>query len=333
MTFEDQLFPYQLTVLFDPTARHPAFEHVSITLNIVSAVSLITALILFGYISYPIAISIKRAHISISRNTKDEALLDSITFLPLREVARVAHKVKSMAMLEAVVKSTQMLAHDVRKPFSTLRIGLSALSYIENQTDQTRYIEKLELEVDASLKKVDAMLQDVIDAGKINNVKPLPEDIGCILEDCIKELTGGQLNHQVSFEVSLQHKHLPLLDRNKFERVILNILDNAFQAMNKVGRIWIHTKDLKGKKGPMLLLTIGNSNSYIPASHIPKLFDPFFTEGKRSGIGLGLAIAKEIISEHNGTIQCKSESELGVEFYLQLPSSTEQITNPMRLAR
>jgi CheY-like chemotaxis protein len=119
---------------------------------------------------------------------------------------------------------------------------------------------------------------------------------------------------------SLEHIHMVNIHQQKIERVFANILGNAYQAMGRAGQLWIHTKEYNGK----VEFCIGNDGPGLPEGEASRLFDPFFTHGKKSGTGLGLAIAKKVVSAHGGDIWCtsskRSDSKRGkVEFYFTLP--------------
>lgn len=70
---------------------------------------------------------------------------------------------------------------------------------------------------------------------------------------------------------------------------------------------------------PSIELVIGNDGPHIPESQVEKIFDAFFTSGKKNGTGLGLAIAQKIMHAHGGAIECKSAPGFGVEFCLRIP--------------
>ena len=78
--------------------------------------------------------------------------------------------------------------------------------------------------------------------------------------------------------------------------------------------------------------TLANNGPSISAEHLPKLFDSFFTSGKKGGTGLGLAIAHKVVTAHGGTIRCDSEPGKGVAFVFTLPAiADEKMASPSRL--
>lgn len=127
-------------------------------------------------------------------------------------------------------------------------------------------------------------------------------------------------------DISLSLGEIPLIECNlsQLNQVIMNLLVNAAHAMDKYGRIDIRT----GTGDQQVWLEIEDNGSGISPEHIDHLFDPFFTTkpvGK--GTGLGLALSKDIIDKHSGTIEVHSEPGRGTCFRVSLP-----ITQPAESA-
>jgi CheY-like chemotaxis protein len=138
----------------------------------------------------------------------------------------------------------------------------------------------------------------------------------------LRELFHVYPEAQIEINYDLNHSHNVFIDTLRMGRVFGNILSNAVQAQNYVGSLQIKTREASG----FVEFTIGNTGSIIPEENLQKLFDVFFTSGKKGGTGLGLAIAKKIVESHGGTILCKStinqEHPKGlVEFLFSLPTS------------
>jgi signal transduction histidine kinase len=105
-------------------------------------------------------------------------------------------------------------------------------------------------------------------------------------------------------------------DAHKLEQVIVNIVMNAIAAMPSGGRLdFIHAED-----GAFLTLIIADTGEGIPEENLDRIFEPFFTtkrDGK--GTGLGLAVCKKIVEQHNGKISVSSRPGGGAKFFISLP--------------
>jgi signal transduction histidine kinase len=106
----------------------------------------------------------------------------------------------------------------------------------------------------------------------------------------------------------------------QLQQVVVNILQNAYQAMESEpgGQITVRTRLDPG--GAWGRLSIRDGGPGIPASVRPRIFDPFFTTKKRTeGTGLGLAITAEIVERHQGRIEVESREGSGATIHVLLP--------------
>jgi signal transduction histidine kinase len=114
-------------------------------------------------------------------------------------------------------------------------------------------------------------------------------------------------------------------DRHQLQRVFLNVLVNAEQALRERGSRLEVSAEVEGPPGA-LAVRFFNDGPPIPAEVLPHVFDPFFTtKPEDEGTGLGLAICRRIAQEHGGDIDVRSGEE-GTAFTIRLP------VGPLRLA-
>ena len=204
---------------------------------------------------------------------------------------------------EAIASTTQNLAHDARKPFSMLKMVLEALSDAEDPVT-SREIAKSSLpEVNQAMASLEGMIQDVMQIG--SNSKPNQEVASpeAVIDAAVNELFRIFPEADVAINYELKHEHVLFVDTMRVGRVFSNILVNAVQAMKNKGTLWIKTLEENG----YIEFRLGNAGSCIPKEHLPKLFEAFFTAGKKGGTGLGLAIAQKVVHEHGGRIRCESD--------------------------
>ncbi|MDE3019415.1 MAG: GHKL domain-containing protein, partial [Nitrospirota bacterium] len=100
------------------------------------------------------------------------------------------------------------------------------------------------------------------------------------------------------------------------KRVFVNLLDNAVQAMNHKGRLWITTR--YEAKRHRAVVSVADEGSGINPEDQEKLFVPYFSR-KRTGTGLGLAIVHRIITDHDGQIRAANNQPKGAVFTIELP--------------
>ncbi len=222
--------------------------------------------------------------------------------------------------LSAITSTIQMLAHDLRQPFSRLKM---AISYFRNAKNYQEIIEILPSISEATNKDVMRMenyLNDIMTLGREISLNKIGLNIKNMLYSCLKSCFEINKNINIKIEYFFKHKFKMYADRQKIERVFINIISNAIEAIGyKNGKIWITTNEVELKKELYLEIIIGNSDSYIPENELDKIFDLFYTKGKSKGTGLGLAIVKKILHEHKGEVECKSDKLKGVEFIIKIP--------------
>lgn len=258
--------------------------------------------------------------------------IEEISFLQatlLELSTRVADAIRiesDLVKATAIARTTQMLAHDVRKPFSILRMGLGLLNNARDPTAVKKILARLVPAVDCAIRSVDGLVADIMEVGssgsQLIRESVSPEDL---IEDAISEIFRVHLESDITIDYDLRHHHQLHVHVQKVMRVFANIIGNAVQAMEEKGRIWVRTRENDG----FVEFCLGNAGSLISEENLPRIFDAFFTSGKKSGTGLGLAIAQKVVTDHGGKIWCTSSRSADhpdgqVEFYFTLPIAPVQ---------
>ena len=249
-------------------------------------------------------------------------LWHNITATKLNEASRASDLVRQQR-LEAIARTTQMLAHDVRKPFSLIRIAASLMAGSKTVDEAKEIAEEVMPEVDAALESVTGMLQDVLLFGGNSGVHAREVALDGLLAKSIGQVALMYPASEILFDYALEHECLLNVEASKVERVLANIIANAFQAMKQNGRMWFAAREVATAERRMVELTIGNSGSSIAEADRPHIFEAFVSRNKPGGTGLGLAIARKIVNDHGGRIWVSSSAR-GVEFKLTLPPGGPQ---------
>jgi two-component system NtrC family sensor kinase len=144
-------------------------------------------------------------------------------------------------------------------------------------------------------------------------------DVNIVLQDSISLLENQALFHNIEivkeFDAEIQEA---VIDPSQIERVFINMIINAAEAMDGVGRLSLVTSP--GPVDETIEVVISDTGQGISKENLRRVFDPFFTtKVVGRGTGLGLAISYGIIKEHGGTISVKSKVGLGTTFIIQLP--------------
>ena len=226
-------------------------------------------------------------------------------------------KANVMQQLAAIGRTTAMVAHDVRKPFALVKAFLDQIPVKRFDDD---FIKNSQREIDRSISQVESMIEDTLEFTRDREPELAPCNPQSLITTSLRETFKIYRDTDICFNYNFKHTSYLNIDAMKMLRVFNNIIGNAVEAMEIKGKIWFKTRDIKidGKENMEVIL--GNSGPMIEASDIEKIFDPFFTKGKKRGTGLGLAISKKIIDLHGGDIKIISEKERGTEFILTIPT-------------
>jgi signal transduction histidine kinase/CheY-like chemotaxis protein len=219
----------------------------------------------------------------------------------------------------ALAQIVQMLAHDVRRPFSMLKVGIESLRSATSPQEFRRTIDIILPDIEKASASVDGLITDVMEMGSDAPPSIQPVAPEALVEACVHEAFLMYPAADVAFDYHFGHEHMVDVDSLKVQRIFSNIVVNAIQAMAQPGRIWFRTAEVDQEGRPFVAFTIGNSGSHIPPKDVGRIFDVFFSRAKRGGTGLGLAIAQRIVVAHGGKIGCMSLEGVGVEFCFTLP--------------
>jgi signal transduction histidine kinase len=108
------------------------------------------------------------------------------------------------------------------------------------------------------------------------------------------------------------------VDGDRLRQVFLNLLRNAFEAVDEGGRISVSLAAGGGEEGRTYLVRISDNGAGIPEKDRENIFEPFFTT-KSSGFGLGLANARKIVEQHGGSVRVVGKRGRGSAFVVILP--------------
>jgi signal transduction histidine kinase/CheY-like chemotaxis protein len=260
--------------------------------------------------------SIKRARASVDEKRELTRLLSEASgeYLSLK----VQTSVNS-----AIARTTQSLAHDVRKPFSMFKMIIDTVEGEDDPIEAKRILRESLPEVQQAMASVNGMISDVLEIGSESAPITEPTNPETLIESTLNEIFRVYPDANVNITYTLNHSHKVNVDTLKVGRVFSNIVGNAVQVMGRKGELWFKTDEVEEDGKHFIRFCLGNGGSFIPAKHLAKLFEAFFTSGKKGGTGLGLAIAQKIVIAHGGRIWCESNEQRGVEFFFTLPISAE----------
>lgn len=221
----------------------------------------------------------------------------------LEEKSRITQQTKLLAELGG------SLAHEIRNPLASIRGSLEVVRDTEESNKALHFINM-------ALKESIRLNEIVTDFLNFAQFVPVKRN-RMLISDIINEALVDTIQRANSKNLKIRRKdgdfHV-LGDMNKLKSCFANVLNNAFEVSKKGQTISIVSRHNE-KEGSVEIADHGKG---IPKKELKKIFDPFFTT-KKGGIGLGLAITRNIIESHGGTIKVKSTAGKGTTFKLILP--------------
>jgi two-component system NtrC family sensor kinase len=241
--------------------------------------------------------------------------------LAFRELEH-SQKLSSIGRLAAGV------AHEINNPLSIIsqKAGLM-VDLIEGGSDFSQKSKFMEL-TDSILKSVDrcsVITHRLLGFARRMEVEYEDLDLNEIVQEVIGFLEKEALHRNIKVEINLA-ENLPQIpsDRGQLQQVFLNILANAFAAVDDGGLISVKTWwDDDSKTACISIQDFGRGMTEEELGHI---FEPFFTTKKEYGTGLGLPITYGIIKKMGGKIKVESKKGEGSTFIIYLPKNTKKIS-------
>ncbi|WP_161597562.1 hybrid sensor histidine kinase/response regulator [Fluviispira multicolorata] len=245
----------------------------------------------------------------------------------LKSYQQFVNQIKS-AEMTGITTSIRMLAHDIRAPFSMLKIIISSIEKSKDLADMNLKVAKSKIDLNIYLDKVTFMLNDFMHFGnkEKENIESFnPEDY---IYSSLVNSSKINDNCKINFSYSFSHTHNISFPKIQFERILNNLISNAIEAMNGIGNIWFYTKNIRCKDLLFIEFCFGNNNSYISEKNRQKIFELNYTMGKETGNGIGLYSVKTLVESSGGIVYCRSDMEKGVEFIFTLPASLDKVSIP-----
>jgi len=237
-----------------------------------------------------------------------------------RELRRAQASLVRQERLAVLGQLAGGVAHELRNPLGAISNGayfldlVFAEGQVEPEVKETLQI--LEREVIRSEQIIGGLL-DYAEIGA-----PIRREID--LNGAVRStLSRWTVPDDVALVTALDEA-LPsiLADREQLERIMLNLVRNAAQAMPDGGRLTVKTSRASQGSGGAgkVILSVADTGEGIPEEHLERIFEPLFSTRTR-GIGLGLALTKRLVEEHGGKVGVESQIGIGSTFTITLPAN------------
>ena len=256
-----------------------------------------------------------------------------------RDLLKAHESLAEADRLESVGRLAAGVAHEVKNPLTIIRFGIDHLS---RQFSQERNQEVLD-DVRGAIDRAEHVISDLLDFSRQKTFARRPTDIDQVIDKAI-HLVKHEIERRNIAIVRNGSNELPPIyaDPDRLVQVFINLLSNAAQSIAQDGRIDVVTRslrlgerDLERSEGsmfsigePVVTVDIRENGPGFSAAHEKKLFEPFFTtKPVGEGSGLGLAVSRNIVIMHRGSISISNRAEGGVSALLMFRVAREHLSD------
>ncbi len=247
-----------------------------------------------------------------------------VTLVDATEAAESERGLRRSESLAAVGQATAQVAHEIRNPLGSIRLGVSMLRDSVNDQEALNTIELVE----RGIKHLNKLVVDVTQFSRQKNLERSRVDLHELIDMSLDLVSESVKEKQTPVEKVFSSERLVGdWDGHQLRQVFVNLISNAVDASGEGSPIKISTKEVtlneSGRVDNLATrryarIAITDQGKGIDETAVDRIFEPFFSTKKR-GTGLGLAIVKQIVELHEGKISLDSPAGKGTRFIIDLP--------------
>ncbi len=211
-------------------------------------------------------------------------------------------------------------SHELRTPITGIHMAFSLLRERLTLPEAGRERELVRT-VDEEMRRLVQLIDDLLNFSRyqsgVQTLKRAPCDVSGLLTQACEVFRERAEEQAVSLDIEA-HGPLPRLnlDHSQLQRVLHNLIDNALRHSERQGSVQLQAR----RDGEQVIISVTDHGEGIPFGQQSRIFEPFVQAGRRKGgVGLGLALAREIVQLHGGRLEVFSQPGQGAQFYLSLP--------------
>ena len=214
--------------------------------------------------------------------------------------------------ISTIGRLSSSIVHDLRNPLAAVYGGAEMLVDAELSPSQ---VKRLAANIYRASRRIQELLQDLLNVSRGSSRGAEVCKLRDVAAAGCESLLASAEVQRVAVEIRIPDEIELPLERNRMERVFSNLVGNALEMMPEGGRIQISAAADNG----FVVADVRDTGPGIAPEIRDSLFEPFVSAGKKNGLGLGLALARQTVLDHGGDMWAESEPGLGACFRLRLP--------------
>ncbi len=214
---------------------------------------------------------------------------------------------------------TSGVAHELNNPLNNISTSLQILLE-EIEEGDLKYKQTLLVESEKQVEKARDIVKSLLEFSRESMFRKEVAHMKTLVEKTIG-LLKSEIPANVELRLDIPEDLTAVIDIQRIQQVLINLVLNAIQAMESAGRLTIRAFPADPEE---ICVQVADTGQGIPDKHLYKIFDPFFTtKDVGEGSGLGLSVSHGIIEKHGGRFEVSSEVGQGTTFSIYLPVRRE----------
>ena len=218
------------------------------------------------------------------------------------------------AKLAVVGEMAAAMSHEVRTPLGILR---SSANVLQREPQLSKEGHEVLGFIISETERLNNLVSSLIDAARPRLPAFTEVNLSALAIKCIAMLSAQAQTKNVQLDCHADQDYLIKADSEQMTQVLMNLLINAIQMLPNHGKVEVGITALQDT----IQLTIADNGPGIPAGSQAQIFEPFFTQ-RAGGVGLGLAVVRQIVHAHQGEISYSPSQQGGAQFTITLPKLT-----------
>ncbi len=240
----------------------------------------------------------------------------------LRRIQELRNRLHQTERLSAMGRLAAGVAHEVRNPLNAVSLAVQRIQreYAPQPAESGGEFHTLIRTVRREIARLDATIEEFLSLARPGRLALRPMAVADLLKSILLLVRAEAEARGIRIETDWEDPAASaVIDENRMRQAVLNLIKNAFEAIEGGGTLKIAVKNRPRNR---VVIAITDTGVGIPAGAQDRIFTPDYTT-KEKGVGLGLAIALQIVRAHDGEMRVKSEPDRGTTFEILLPRKGE----------
>jgi signal transduction histidine kinase len=270
--------------------------------------------------------------VSLETESKDEigALFASFTQMAA-DLKRQRSDLERTKKLEAWAEMARQVAHEVKNPLTPIQLAAEHLLRVHDDpnVDFDRVLDECTATILQQVKSLRQISMEFSTFASPDELRPEPTDIEGLVRETVEPYVHTPPDG-VRVRVDIA-ENLPVVraDARLLKRTLLNLVENALNAINGAGSVTVHVAPESSNGGRFVEVAVADTGVGIDPELKERIFEPYFST-RAAGTGLGLAIAKKVVEDHGGSIELESEPGRGTVVRMKLPITPQSSVSGSR---